>query len=69
MDIYVQTFKDIMVQKDLHERFAKAYNITGQQLKMFSGWNELQSIRASQGEIKKIIDIPNEYWLSMIWNV
>jgi hypothetical protein len=69
LDVYIQTFKELMVQEDLLERFAKAYNITDQQLKMFSGWSELQSIRASQEEIKKIIDIPNEFWINMIWNV
>jgi hypothetical protein len=69
LDVYIQIFKDFMIQEDLLERFAKAYNITDQQLKMFSGWSELQSIRASQEEIKKIIDIPNEFWINMIWNV
>jgi hypothetical protein len=69
LDVYIQTFKELMVQEDLLERFAKAYNLTDQQLKMFPGWSKLQSIRASQEEIKKIIDIPNEYWINMIWNV
>ena len=69
MDIYVQTFKDIMVQENLHERFAEAYNLTEFQLSELDNWVELQKLRASQEEIKKIVDIPNEHWLHMIWNV
>ena len=69
MDIYVQTFKDIMVQEDLLERFAEAYNLTEFQLSELGDWIELQKLRASQEEIKKIIDIPNEFWINMIWNV
>jgi hypothetical protein len=58
-----------MVQEDLLERFAEAYNLTEFKLPKLDTWIDLQELRASQEEIKKIIDIPNEYWLHMIWNV
>jgi len=69
LDVYIQTFKDIMVQEDLLKRFAETYNLTSVEIISDSDWIELQKSRASQEEIKKIVDIPNEYWISMIWNV
>jgi len=69
MDKYVQTFKEVMSNREGLKNFYEAFSVSND---INAGSKEYQNIlntRCSEKEFQNIMNIPNEYWINMIWNI